>query len=169
MVSLNLQAGCKFLHLSHWSWEPGPSPHFQAHVHGPFHPIFLPCGIWLPTKHSSVWCLEGTSDKMLHLASPSSEELTTPFIQLLRPKSYNHAHLPFSQVSPSNPSVSPSRYIKNLISLLPPHTALHLLPGLQDGLQTVAFHLFPETTRIVLLTAVKSSHSFVQTVFHLTL
>ena len=139
------------LSLPHWSRKPGPSPQVRAHVLEPFLPISMPCRIWLPTVNTCRWCLEGTSDKTLHLASPLSEELATPSIQLPRPKSCNHTYLLFSQVFMSNPSVSPPRYIKNPISLLPPHTTLHPLPGLLDGLQTIALCLFPETARKVLL------------------
>lgn len=134
------------------------SPFIQYFCHGEYDH---------PPINTSTWCLEGAANKMLHLSSPPSEEIVTPSIWLLRPKSCHPAYLPFSHISVSNPSISPS---KNLVTLLPPHSTLHLFPGLQDGLQTTAVCLFPESSQNNPSNLqVKLSHSFVEMVFHLTL
>lgn len=131
-LSFTYRTGCKSLSLSPASLASVQisrfifmSPYIQYFCHAEYDH---------PPINASMWCLETILSQMFHLPSPLSQEMATPFILLLRSKSCSHTYLPFLHIPTSRPSLSSSKYVKNMIILLLPHTTPYRFPGSQDGL-----------------------------------
>lgn len=135
-----------------------------------FHSTFLPCRIrppiYLPlhlgvykvsqTKHATF--LTYLMKWQLHLSNYWGQSL-------------HHIWLLLSHIPTSKPSVNPSKYIKKLITLLPPHTTLYILLYYRiTSKLLLSDSLFPDPSQNnTFKSKVRSSHTSAQMASYLTL
>lgn len=122
-----------------------------------------------PPINTSMWCLEGISNKRFHLPSPPSQEVAAQFIQLLRPNPCNHTYLPFSHIPAAHPSVKFFKMYQEYDHSATSTYHSSSRPWITEWPPDYCY-LFPESKQNNLFKLKgKLSHSSVQTTFHRTL